>query len=162
MNDWFAAVFHRRRLAELRPHESQNLMLLYRDLMNLGQGIQALQFCTDLLSRQPSLAPAYLARARLRLALGDKIGSNADVLSSLSVASQNLAGWPELANMEKAAGYAAARTGDWEGAQALRSGGPVACLGPQAPAELRGGRVDPGQRRGLSKDLCDLAPDGPC
>src|SRR5262249_28096681 len=87
--DWFAAVFHRRRLASIRPEDRPNRALLARALANLGRWQEALDTCGLLLENDPTLVPVYLERARLRLALGDRASATVDTLTGLGLASRS-------------------------------------------------------------------------
>jgi hypothetical protein len=87
--DWFAAVFHRRRLVSLRPGEPQPRLDLAGALWGLGHWRDALAECDDLLRSDPGLAPAYRQRARFRLACGDRAGATADMLAALVLSSRS-------------------------------------------------------------------------
>jgi WD40 repeat protein len=110
--DWFAAAFHRRRLAQLRPDDRLNQVRLSRAAWQLGRWQEARDVCDRLLARNPELAPAYLERARLRLAVGDRRGADADMLAGMALAAQSRAGWPDFALDERQAGEKAAAAGD--------------------------------------------------
>jgi WD40 repeat protein len=110
--DWFAAAFHRRRLAKLRPDDRLNQVRLSRAAWQLGRWQEARDVCDRLLARNPELAPAYLERARLRRAVGDRRGADADMLAAMALAAQSRTGWPDFALDEKQAGEKAAAAGD--------------------------------------------------
>jgi tetratricopeptide (TPR) repeat protein len=111
--NWFGAAFHRRWLAKIQPEDRPNQALVARALANLGRWQEALDTCGRLLEHDPTLAPIYLDRARLRLALGDRAGATADTLAGLALASHSRMGWPDFARADAAAGDAA---GDWASA----------------------------------------------
>jgi WD40 repeat protein/serine/threonine protein kinase len=115
--DWFAAVFHRRRLALLRPDQLQHTVGLAAALGRLGRWAEAHEVCDAVVRRAPRLAPAYLERARLRLACGDRSGSWADSLAALALASTEGSGWPDFAQQEAAAGEREAEGGLWSAAR---------------------------------------------
>jgi tetratricopeptide (TPR) repeat protein len=115
--DWFAAAFHRRRLAQLRPDEPEHRLDLVRALWQRGHWREALEFCGRVVARHPQLAPAYLDRARLRLACGDRPGADTDSLTALALAATARTDWPAFARREAQAGDAAAVRWDWGGAR---------------------------------------------
>jgi WD40 repeat protein/tetratricopeptide (TPR) repeat protein len=106
-NDWFAAAFHRRRLANLRPGDAVNHVHLAQVCAKLGRWQEALDTCDRLLAADPKLAPAYLERARLLLALGRKAAADADTLKALALATHSRLGWPDFASEQAAAGQLA-------------------------------------------------------
>jgi tetratricopeptide (TPR) repeat protein len=133
--DWFAAAFHRRRLAQLRPHEPEHRLDLARALWQLGRWREALEVCDRVVARHPQLAPAYLDRARLRRACGDRPGADADSLAALALAATARTGWPAFALREAQAGDAAANRKDW--APARQHLGLAVLWQPAEPEHLR-------------------------
>jgi WD40 repeat protein/tetratricopeptide (TPR) repeat protein len=111
--DYFAAAFHRRRLAELRPRDWLNQLHLATACLLSGRVQEAVDIFDRLLAADPHLAPAYLERARLRLALGDRPGADADALAALTLASVHRSGWSEIAHVEAQEGERAAQAGEW-------------------------------------------------
>jgi WD40 repeat protein len=111
--DAFAAAFHRARLAELRPSDRRNWLALEQACVRRADARPALAVCDRLLEEDPGLAPIYLQRARLRLALGDRPGANTDVLAALAQVPTRPHGWPEYAHGEAEAGAEAAARDDW-------------------------------------------------
>jgi hypothetical protein len=110
--DWFAALFHRRRLTALQPGESRHRLDLAHALWRRGRWQDALAECDALLRRDRGLAPAYLHRARLRLACGERPGAQWDTLVALALAAQSRHSWPGFAAAEARAAEAAAASGD--------------------------------------------------
>jgi WD40 repeat protein/tetratricopeptide (TPR) repeat protein len=100
-------------LRRLRPEEPEHRLDLARALWQFGRWQDALDTCDDVLRRQPDLAPAYLARAGLRRACGDRAGADADSLAALALAGSSRTGWPTFARREAQAGERAAAQGDW-------------------------------------------------
>jgi WD40 repeat protein/tetratricopeptide (TPR) repeat protein len=115
--EWFAAAFHRRLLVALRPGDTDNQLRLARDARQAGRWREALLRMDHLLATHPILAPAYLERARLRLAAGDQGGATADTLAALALASQSRVGWFDFAADEMKRGDEAADRGDWAAAR---------------------------------------------
>jgi WD40 repeat protein/tetratricopeptide (TPR) repeat protein len=113
--DWFAAVFHRRWLTRLRPDDPLERVRLARACARLGRMQEALDLCERLLAERPGLAPAYLERARLRLAAGLKRAADMDVQAGLALASRSRVGWPNFAADKVRAGETAAQQKDWVG-----------------------------------------------
>jgi tetratricopeptide (TPR) repeat protein len=130
--DWFAAAFHRRRLAQLRPDEPEHRLDLARALWQRGRWREALEACDGVIAHHRGLAPAYLDHARLRRSCGDHLGADRDGLAALALAATSRTGWSAFAQREAEAGAAAAGRGDW--AQARQHLG-LAVLWQPAEAE---------------------------
>jgi WD40 repeat protein len=133
--DWFAAAFHRRRLAQLRSDQPEHRLDLARALGQRGRWREALEVCDRVVARHPQLAPAYLDRSRLRRACGDRPGADRDSLTALALAATARTGWPAFARREAAAGESAAGRGDW--ALARQHLGLAVLWQPGEPEHLR-------------------------
>jgi hypothetical protein len=110
--DAFAAAFHRRHPAELRPWDWPNRRRLAVAYLRLGRAQDALSAFAKPLAADSRLAPAYLERARVRWDLNDRTGATADALTALVLASALRAGWPEVAHEEAEEGKRAFHAGD--------------------------------------------------
>jgi tetratricopeptide (TPR) repeat protein len=109
--NWFAAVFHRSRLAEQAPWNFDNWEKLDYDCRQLGNYHPALAVCDRLLRQSPTLAPIYGRRSALRLSSGDPWGGWADLLCSTYLTAMEQYSWDEFAAAAWQQGWEAGNRG---------------------------------------------------
>jgi tetratricopeptide (TPR) repeat protein len=110
--NWFAAVFHRSRLAEQAPWNFDHWEKLDSDCRQLGNYHPALAVCDRLLRRSPTLAPIYGRRSALRLSCGDSWGGWADLLCCIYLTAMEQYSWDEFAAAASQQGWEAGNKGD--------------------------------------------------
>jgi WD40 repeat protein/Flp pilus assembly protein TadD len=115
--NWFAAAFHWGQLAHHAPASPEPWLHLEDACRHLGDWQPALAVCDRLLHQDPTLAPVYFRRARLRANLFQFHEAAADELAGLALVGGNPVGWPEMAAGAAAAGHEFANRGDWRLAQ---------------------------------------------
>jgi hypothetical protein len=85
---WFAAAFHWGQLAQHAPALEPYWQGLERACARLGDARPAVTVCDRLLARDPTLAPVYFRRARLRANLLQFYEATADHLAGLALAAR--------------------------------------------------------------------------
>jgi tetratricopeptide (TPR) repeat protein len=112
--DWYAAVFHWERLAQLPSDPGKRYwQKLETACARLGDWRPALAVCDRLLRRDATLGPIYFRRARVRAHLLQFHEAAADQLVGLVLLARNPLGWPELAAEAAAEGDDHAERGNW-------------------------------------------------
>jgi WD40 repeat protein/tetratricopeptide (TPR) repeat protein len=109
--NWFAAAFHWRLLAERDPNKGQYWYKLEAACSHLGDWRPALAVCDRLLQADSTLAPVYQRRARLRAHLLQFHEATADNLAGLVLVARNPIGWPRFAEGAREEGHRYA--GNW-------------------------------------------------
>jgi WD40 repeat protein/serine/threonine protein kinase/tetratricopeptide (TPR) repeat protein len=113
----FAAAFHWGRLALHDPAATASWQELEAACKELGDWRPAVDVCDRLLRREPSLAPIYVRRARLRAQQLQLDKASADLIAATILVGNNPVGWPELARAAREAGDELALKGDLPGAE---------------------------------------------
>jgi WD40 repeat protein len=113
---WFAAAFHWVRLAQHAPAARYYWQKLEAACDRLGDRQPALAVCDRLLRHDPTLAPIYFRRARLRAHLWQFHEATADHLAGLALAARNPVGWRDFAADARAGGDDHAQHSDWPAA----------------------------------------------
>src|SRR5262249_18216551 len=112
-NQWFAAAFHWGQVAQHKPGAGQAWRVLETACARLGDWHFALPACDRLGQQDPTFAPLYCRRARVRAHLGQLHAAAADQLAGMVLVARNPVGWPSAAEGAVEVGDAYAERGDW-------------------------------------------------
>jgi tetratricopeptide (TPR) repeat protein len=111
--NWFSAAFHWEQLAHHDPGQVLYWVRLAKVCTRLGDYPRCLAVCEQLLSQDPTLAPVYFWRARMRAHLLQFHDATADNLIGLALVQSNPAGWPEFAGGAREEGEEEAYKKNW-------------------------------------------------
>jgi WD40 repeat protein/tetratricopeptide (TPR) repeat protein len=114
--NWFAAAFHAEQLVRDNPDNAEAWEKLEVASTHLADCQKALARCDWQLAEEPTLAPLYFRRARLRAQRFAFDGATADHLAGLALAAGNRMGWLAHAVAADAAGHRYAERKDYAGA----------------------------------------------
>jgi WD40 repeat protein/tRNA A-37 threonylcarbamoyl transferase component Bud32/tetratricopeptide (TPR) repeat protein len=113
---WYAAAFHWSRLVEHAPATGSRWQKLETASARLGNWQPALGVCDRLLQQDPTVAPLYFRRARVRANMLQFHRATADQLTGLVLAARNPPGWREFARDASMEGAEYAKRSDWTAA----------------------------------------------